>query len=98
MHENNLLCSFVMEKESRPERTESGRLKMVCSRYLVYGGGEKGVMKSCFGISANCRTLTKRILFAIIIGNFIEDKCNGGKSGEKALCLERIHLEKDMDI
>lgn len=43
MHENNLLCSFVMEKESRPERTESGRLKMVCSRYLVYGGGEKGV-------------------------------------------------------
>ena len=33
---------FAMEKESRPERTESGRLKMVCSRYLVYGGGEKG--------------------------------------------------------
>lgn len=43
MHEKNLLCSFMMEKESRPERTEWYRWKMVCSRYLVYGGGGEEV-------------------------------------------------------
>ena len=40
MHENNLLCSFVMEKESRPERTESGRLKML-SIFSIWGRGER---------------------------------------------------------